>query len=497
MYDTLPYSIVVPALVLGNRPGVHNLARSGFFECEPELGNMFTIEFWFKPDAYPREGATEVLAASLNTADGGGRGLILRLNDHQITLEFQAYHGPLSKPPPQGKWTHLALVYNKGKLQVIYWHEGRLFYEGSADLNDESYRLTELVLETENEAEHSFAELRLWNTVRVQKDLADFRYLPLDGNEPGLVGYWKLDEGSGTLMIDSSTGGNDGGIHGGEWQRDSGLHLQMGMVKAGEQRYRVGDGRLGLYQNRAQWINPPRLDQQIAYLDTLLAARQRVMEEERSLLQTRKSELVSLENTKLSEEDHRVQKQRELDGELQQNLDAVTTQREEVEKGKEETLARIESSRRIHLKDFILRLQEDIARGRENIRKEYGRVYGLDTVSMDVKVVPGVGGVGLHLPDPDTRIDPGRLSTLKLRFRAGPAEGEDKAKLATVPGLEGGTEDFARRKLAQAGFRVDAVYQEVVDPVQEGRILAQIYDAKEGNQAELDSVITLVVGRRQ
>jgi beta-lactam-binding protein with PASTA domain len=66
-----------------------------------------------------------------------------------------------------------------------------------------------------------------------------------------------------------------------------------------------------------------------------------------------------------------------------------------------------------------------------------------------------------------------------------------------VPWLEGGTEDFARRKLAQAGFRVDVVYQEVVDPVKDGRILAQIYDAKEGGQAELDSVVTLVIGRRQ
>ena len=172
------------------------------------------------------------------------------------------------------------------------------------------------------------------------------------------------------------------------------------------------------------------------------------MEQANSQLQTRKSELSALEIAKVREEDHRTQKQRELEGELRQKLDAVRTQREEVEKRKKETLARIESSRRIHLKDFILRLQEDIARGRENIREEYGRVYGLDSVSMDVKVVPGVGGVGLHLPDPDTRIDPGRLSTLKLRFRAGPAEGEDKAKLATVPvarGRHGGL------RTAQAG----------------------------------------------
>jgi len=490
----LPYSIVVPALVLRNRPGVQNEAIIDFGREPLELGNTFTIEFWFKPDVYPRAGAPAcaVVTAYLTTR----RDLILWLQHNIIIPELYAKIGPRSNAPPQQKWTHIALAYNKGKLQITYWHAGQSLYEGSEDLRDESTLLTKLVLSAEHEADHSFAELRLWSAARSPKDLADFRQRPLDGNEPGLIGYWKLDEGSGIVMADSSSRGNDGRIQGGEWQRDSGLALQMGMAKAGGQRYSPVYLQAVLSGERAQWINPPRLDPQIAHLERLLAVRQGVMAEENRQLQTRKSDLTSLEDAKVREEDHRSQKQRELDEELRQKLDAVKAQREEVEKRKKETLARIESSRRIHLKDFILRVQEKIACGREKIREQYGRVYGLDTVSMDVKVVPGVGGVGLHLPDPDTRIDPGRLSTLKLRFRAGP-EGEEKAKLSTVPWLEGGTEDFARRKLAQAGFRVDVVYQEVVDPVQDGRILAQIYDAKEGNQAELDSVITLVVGRRQ
>lgn len=167
---------------------------------------------------------------------------------------------------------------------------------------------------------------------------------------------------------------------------------------------------------------------------------------------------------------------------------------------KTEILENIKSSQDIPLEDFILRLQEDLARGRASIREHYGRVYGMDSVSVDVKMVPGVGGVGLRLPKPDAReaaIDPNRLSTLKLRFRASKVEEEAEVELATVPWLEGNTEDFARRKLREAGFRVDVVYQVVTDLQQHGRILMQLYDAKEGNQAALDSLVTLVVGRFQ
>jgi hypothetical protein len=496
MYET-PYAIVVPALVLRNRPGAQNEAIIDFERAPLEIGNLFCIEFWFKPVAYPQEDSWAILGACFQTAAGTKDELVLRLGAQHLSPFFQHHREPLPKVPPQGQWTHLALAYNRGQwLQAMYPHKEQKYYEGKAELVAKDYRLIWLRLLAMKSAENWFAELRLWSMARSPKELADFRQRPLDGNEPGLIGYWKLDEGSGILMADSSDCGNDGTIQGGEWQRDSGLALQIGVARSEGQRYSV-DGKAVIYSGqRAQWIDPPRLDPQIAHLERLLAARQGLMAEENRQLQTRKSDLASLEDAKVGEEDHRSQKQRELDEDLRQKLDAVRTQREEVEEQKKETLARIESSRRIHLKDFILRLQKYIARGREKIREQYGRVYGLDTVSMDVKVVPGVGGVGLHLPDPDTRIDPVRLSTLKLRFRAGP-EGEEKAKLSTVPWLEGGTEDFARRKLAQAGFRVDVVYQEVVDPVKDGRILAQIYDAKEGGQAELDSVVTLVIGRRQ
>jgi hypothetical protein len=42
-------------------------------------------------------------------------------------------------------------------------------------------------------------------------------YTELNGNESGLVGYWKFNEGTGTTTADQTTNGNTGTISGAAW----------------------------------------------------------------------------------------------------------------------------------------------------------------------------------------------------------------------------------------------------------------------------------------
>ena len=53
-------------------------------------------------------------------------------------------------------------------------------------------------------------EVRIWNVARTEQQIQNHMDLPLVGNEPGLVGYWRFDERSGQLVTDSSIHGNDG-----------------------------------------------------------------------------------------------------------------------------------------------------------------------------------------------------------------------------------------------------------------------------------------------
>jgi hypothetical protein len=53
------------------------------------------------------------------------------------------------------------------------------------------------------------SELRLWDTVRSQAELLGSMRQRLSGTEPGLVGYYRLDEATGSTAVDSSPSHND------------------------------------------------------------------------------------------------------------------------------------------------------------------------------------------------------------------------------------------------------------------------------------------------
>ena len=59
-------------------------------------------------------------------------------------------------------------------------------------------------------------DIRIWAVARTEQQIRDNMYKELIGNEPGLIGYWKLNEGEGITAYDSA-GNNDGIISGATW----------------------------------------------------------------------------------------------------------------------------------------------------------------------------------------------------------------------------------------------------------------------------------------
>ncbi|MFQ6094388.1 MAG: LamG-like jellyroll fold domain-containing protein, partial [bacterium] len=53
-------------------------------------------------------------------------------------------------------------------------------------------------------------EIRIWNVARTPAQIQADMNRSLTGNEPGLIGYWRFDEGSGQTAGDSSGNGNHG-----------------------------------------------------------------------------------------------------------------------------------------------------------------------------------------------------------------------------------------------------------------------------------------------
>jgi hypothetical protein len=60
-------------------------------------------------------------------------------------------------------------------------------------------------------------EVRIWNIARTESEILSTMNQSLNGNEPGLIGYWKFDEGTGSTTADLTSNGNNGTISGAIW----------------------------------------------------------------------------------------------------------------------------------------------------------------------------------------------------------------------------------------------------------------------------------------
>ena len=61
-------------------------------------------------------------------------------------------------------------------------------------------------------------DVRIWNTIRTRQEIKVYRKVELIGDESGLVGYWKIDSGTGSIINDLSSNSNNGTINGASWE---------------------------------------------------------------------------------------------------------------------------------------------------------------------------------------------------------------------------------------------------------------------------------------
>ncbi len=163
-----------------------------------------TVSAWIKPDFTTTEASNRYIWAVSNFS--------LRFNPNQddFTLSINPTGGSLNLNTSgltwtQNTWHHIAATYN-GSQAIIYWDgeavatgntSGVLNPSGSAEylgaFNTTSYKWLGII-----------DEVRTYERVLTAEEVQS-----LYNWSPGPVGYWKLDEGSGTTVYDSSGNGNN------------------------------------------------------------------------------------------------------------------------------------------------------------------------------------------------------------------------------------------------------------------------------------------------
>ncbi|MBI2429170.1 MAG: VCBS repeat-containing protein [Ignavibacteriales bacterium] len=111
------------------------------------------------------------------------------------------------------EWTHLAMTY--GDRMMSFYVNGILVGIVNTQLKQNTRAPLRFGMSSVDAAYHfngAIDEVRIWNTVRTSGELLRSMMTEIDPSDTLLIGYWKFDEGSGTIIRDVTGNGHDAKI---------------------------------------------------------------------------------------------------------------------------------------------------------------------------------------------------------------------------------------------------------------------------------------------
>jgi Concanavalin A-like lectin/glucanases superfamily len=216
----------------------------------PALGNMRSIEFWFRPAVTFNSSttlpgmtllsrATDTSSASFSfylrgTDWANGRGS-LRFNRGGPSNNVWS----TSTTWAAGTWYHVCGVFDAGDGMKLYINGNDQdvllgMYTNPIPAAIESTELGIWADSLDLPFHGRIDELRIWDRTLTEEEIGDHQCYWLDpDNSTGLIHYWRMDEGTGIVLGDAF-GTNDGQITGATYVEDP--LCFSGVLDVGEQR---------------------------------------------------------------------------------------------------------------------------------------------------------------------------------------------------------------------------------------------------------------------
>lgn len=166
-----------------------------------QLTDSLTIEFWVKADGFD--------TADQNIIKKGNTSWSIHRNASTNTIAFTTFISALSHTLEGSvsindtKWHHIVAIFT-GSTKLLYVDgmlDSQASVSGSLDSNTDPITI--------GGWQGNMDELRIWNRTRSSENIRTNVFQPLALDETGLVGYWRMDEGSGSLISDLTSNKND------------------------------------------------------------------------------------------------------------------------------------------------------------------------------------------------------------------------------------------------------------------------------------------------
>ncbi len=150
----------------------------------------------------------------------------MRINTGRLRIEFNGggvNGNAASTIVNDGEWHHVAVVVPSSASSLndaILYVDGAVQTTTGGSANpintstDNNFNIGRSASQTERFFQGLISDVRIWDIERTQLEIINNKDTRLSGNEPGLIGYWKLNEGTGSTVFDSTASGFDGNIIG-------------------------------------------------------------------------------------------------------------------------------------------------------------------------------------------------------------------------------------------------------------------------------------------
>ena len=179
-----------------------------------------SVESWFRLEPGASLGSYNRIVEMATSGNGNVLGLYVngsgQLGGSPGNTHFTASGADLR----DGDWHHVAMTYEPGGSNAHLYLDGVLYATttyGTVTPTSEPLMIGDF----DDDGSHpqnfpgDIADVRIWDDIRTAQEISDNRSTDLTGNEAGLVGHWKLDEGQGTTANDNSATANNGTLQNG------------------------------------------------------------------------------------------------------------------------------------------------------------------------------------------------------------------------------------------------------------------------------------------